>query len=149
MKKLKTILKQLDEQSELMMLARGTQKVIDLETAKKIVSDVLKPKLEITKMLTVSTAHVLQDTFEALSLDAVRNDILLPVYNKMTADNGGSFGVYVYLDSDLIDWKRIPKDLAPLIRLAQENNCGVICLDSDGPILDGLSVYNWEDFDLD
>lgn len=102
-----------------------------------------KPKqvLEITKMLTVSTGHVTEETFHALEQDGVTNKIMLPVYSKATPDGDDSFGLYIYITDDCLDWDNIPEDLKPLIKLAQEQGCGVLCLDSDGQELEGYELY--------
>lgn len=101
--------------------------------------------LPISRMLTVSTSHVTQDTFEAMSLDGIRNEIMLPIYGKTTPDNGASFGLFVYLEVGLIKWDRIPKDLVPVLKLCLKSNCDVLCLDSDGMELEELPTYEWED----
>ena len=116
-------------------------RIISIEKATKIVTDILesKPKgLEISKMLTVSTAHVKEETLEALS-ETLQNDIGLPVYVKGNPDNGSNFGVYIYLEPAGLS--QISEDLKPLIDIAIENNCNVLCLDGDGPILKGFKTY--------
>lgn len=100
-------------------------------------------KLDISKMLTVSSAHVSEETFEALSIDELLNEIMLPIYTKNTPDNGSNFGLYIYLDQTCLAQGKIPNDLKPLIELALKNKCDVICLDSDGPELENLPLYNW------
>lgn len=101
-------------------------------------------KLEVSKMLTVSTAHVTESTFEALMSDSTQNEIGLPIYSKSTPDNGENFGLYVYITEDCLDWDHMPGDLKPLIKLSQKTGCSVLCLDSDGPEVKGLPVYDWE-----
>lgn len=100
-------------------------------------------KLDITKMLTVSTAHVSEKTFEALKLDGATNEIGLAVYGKSTCDNEVNYGLYIYLDRQAVDNANIPDDLKPLIRLAQDNGCEVLCLDSDGMELDDYEIFDW------
>ena len=94
-------------------------------------------------MLTVSTAHVSEKTFEALKLDGATNEIGLAVYGKSTCDNEVNYGLYIYLDRQAVDNANIPDDLKPLIRLAQDNGCEVLCLDSDGMELDDYEIFDW------
>lgn len=100
-------------------------------------------ELEISKVLTVSSGHVTENTFEALSLDGLVNEIMLPVYSKSAPGNGEGFGLYVYIEPKCLEQGKIPEDLMPLIRLAQENDCSILCLDCDGPELEGYPVYDW------
>ena len=100
-------------------------------------------KLDIVKMLTVFTGHVREETFEALRLDGIANEIGLAVYGKDTCDNEACYGLYIYLDKQAVENTNIPEDLKPLIKLAQDNGCEVLCLDSDGMELDGYMVFDW------
>lgn len=124
----------------------NAHKVIGQEQASKIVADVLNNKsnnLEISKMLTISTAHVTKDTFEALLLDGIRNEIMLPVYAKITPDNEQNFGLFIYVEPTCVEQGQIPEDLMQLIKLAQENDCSILCLDGDGPEVEGYQTYDW------
>lgn len=105
--------------------------------------DMKVEKPEITKMLTISTGHVTEETMEALSLESMVNKFGLPVYCKTTGDNGENYGVFIYLLPDHIDWNKIPGDLAPVMMFAIENNCGVLCLDRDGKELENFPTYEW------
>lgn len=151
MSDLEKILQQFDQHAETifdtkMSVMTNKRKVIGQEEASKIVADVLNNKpigLEISKMLTVSTTHVTEATYKALLLDNMRNEIMLPIYVKC-AGYGQSFGLYIYLEPTCIEQGKIPEDLMPLVKLAQENNCNILCLDGDGPELDGYQTYEWE-----
>lgn len=101
--------------------------------------------LPITKMLTVSAYHVTHDTFEALSLDGVMNEIMLPVYEKSAPGNGENFGLIIELEPVCVEQGRIPEDLASIIKLCQENGCQMLCLDFEGRELEGFPVYEWEE----
>lgn len=98
--------------------------------------------LDIVKMLTVSVDHVKRETCELLALDGIRNEIMLPVYIKSTANNGENYGLYIELIPDCIRNGKIPEDLVPLIKLATDNDCKVLCLDADGPEIEGFQIYN-------
>lgn len=41
----------------------------------------------------------------------------------------------------------IPEDLHPLIKHAHANDCHYILFDADGPIIEGLPEYEWENDD--
>lgn len=101
------------------------------------------PCPEITKMLTVSTAHVTQETYDRLYHDDENNEVMLPVYEKISPNGRETFGLYVYLEPAVLDWEKIPMDLKPLVMLAKTNGCGILCLDGDGPEINELPVYNW------
>lgn len=100
--------------------------------------------LEITKMLTLSTAHVTEGTFNCIVYEDRLDRMGLPVYMKTTHEDVERYGVFIYLDMDNMNENSIPEDLMRLIDLAWENRCGILCLDSDGPIMEGLTVYEWE-----
>lgn len=101
--------------------------------------------LPVSRLLTISTSHVTHDTFEAMSLDGVKNEIMLPIYSKTAPGNGEDYGLFVYLEPGLINWKKIPEDLAPVLKFCLKNNCDVLCLDSDGMELEELPVYEWDE----
>lgn len=101
-------------------------------------------KLEITKMLTVSSAHVTQETFDRLVMDNENNKIGLPVYTKNISNNSENYGLYIYINPD-INRGIVPSDLMPLIDLAVNNDCDILCLDGDGPELTDYPVFKWED----
>ena len=105
----------------------------------------VKQKLNITKVLTVFTGHVTQETFETLMLDGVTNDLGLAVYTKAAPNQGGNYGLYIYLDPSVDDYESLPEDLVSLINLAIENDCMILCLDSDGMELEGFPIFEWKD----
>lgn len=102
--------------------------------------------LEITHMATISMEHISQATAEAMMVDGMVNKFMVPIYTKSTPnDNGPGFGFYVYLDSQCLKDGDFPEDLAAVIELALDNGCDILCLDSDGPVIEGLPVYEWRD----
>lgn len=102
--------------------------------------------LEISHMATVSISHIRQSTAEEMMLDGVTNKFMVPIYTKSVPnDNDPGYGFYVYLDSACLENGDFPEDLTAVIELALDNGCDVLCLDSDGPEIDGLTVYEWED----
>lgn len=92
--------------------------------------------MDITKMLTISTAHITEETATKLDLEANTDDMQLSVYLK------ADYGWLVYVNKDL-DNRNIPDDLRKCLELAKANDCEWLCLDCDGEIVDGLDVYEW------
>lgn len=93
-------------------------------------------KLEITNLLTISTAHITEST--AAFLDNKDREELV-VYEK------GEFGWFIalttyYLEDEL---KQIPDDLAKIIYFALGANCQWLCLDQDGDVINGLPTFDW------
>ena len=95
--------------------------------------------MEITKMLTLSTAHITEETANKLDRDPNDNNLGLCIYNK------GTFGWYIYLNSikDIETHHKLPDDLFKCILLAQSLNCEVLCFDCDGPEEQFLPTYEW------
>lgn len=94
--------------------------------------------LEISKMLTLSTAHITKET--ANLLDNVDTPIDVCIYDKGTAtDHYGWF---------LVDWalagETIPEDLRACFKLAESKGCNWLCLDCDGAVTELLPTYEWE-----
>lgn len=107
--------------------------------------------LPIDKMLTISTAHVSQETAKLLDQEPEDNRMALTVYEKGAP--GESFGWFIYLDphyqgsgfsEQLAAHGRIPEDLAGCLRLANDAGCGILCLDQDGAVLPYLKTYEWD-----
>ena len=87
--------------------------------------------MEINKMLTVSTAHISEETAELLD-----KDISIVAYQK------GDYGWFIHIHDDCDEYE-IPKDLLKLLMFAKDLNCDWLCLDCDGDILDYLETYDW------
>ena len=99
--------------------------------------------MEISKMLTVSTAHITEGTAELLDND--RLDII--VYPK---DEYGWFITFeeniancYNSDKNKSNYSYVPKDLLKLLMFAKDLGCDWLCLDRDGDILDYLDTYDW------
>lgn len=134
-------------------------------------SDDLYDRLEITKMLTLSTCHLSLETMlrmnqaaEARTLgDGLEN---LPIFIKRDGASGQT-GWFVYYPCYVGTWnpqevildersmlstiKDFPKDLLACIQLASENGCQSICFDveantAEGPEgrYPGLAIYDGE-----
>lgn len=98
------------------------------------------PELEIQGMLTLSTVHISEATAKLLQEEPETDALCLSVYEKRSGDE--LYGWFVYLTGH--ESKSVPGDLAAIISLARRNDCGIICLDSDGPVVPSLTVYNSE-----
>lgn len=101
--------------------------------------------LEITRMLTISPNHVKESTYDQLMKETEEDDIQigLPVYSKQAPKEMGSYGLFIYLNKECLNWMTIPDDLKPLVAMALANGCGLLCLDGDGPEYENLPRYDW------
>lgn len=103
-------------------------------------------RLDITKVLNLSTTHITKNTAEKLDKCVLNNDYipLCSVYEK------GEYGWYVYID-DTDDPNLIPDELCDIrdcIIFALKHDITCICFDRDADMVIGLPVYNWEDSNL-
>lgn len=97
--------------------------------------------LEITKMLTLSTAHISYDT--ATKLDAA---VSHQQFGACVVYNKDSYGWFIYIDSNALAESRngVPTDLLACIELALAEGCAVLCLDADANEVDELPCYEWD-----
>lgn len=94
--------------------------------------------MDITKCLTVSTAHVSEQTAAKLKYEPTMNQLWISVYEK------GEYGFWIYVPEYLPEMAvNIPEDLFRCLSLAQRNGCEWLCLDCDGEVLESLAVYDW------
>lgn len=101
----------------------------------------IKPKLEISKILTLGTAHITEKTADMLAQESELNVMRLTVYNKWS--DSEEYGWFIYLNDDPKDNGPIPRDLAACIKLAKDNGCGILCLDCEGPTIPILKTFSW------
>lgn len=102
-------------------------------------------RLDITRVLNLSTAHITKNTADALDRCALNNDYipLCGVFEK------GEYGWYVYIDSN--DPNLIPDELSDIrdcVIFALKHDINCICFDRDADTVIELPVYNWEDDNL-
>lgn len=103
---------------------------------------IIKPKnqkLEIDKMLTISSLHVSADTKDLLDQAADDNeeDPMPPVYEKQ------GYGWLVACDPDNEEtWDNYPADLVQCMKLTRDNGCFWLCLDADGPRVETLEFFD-------
>lgn len=94
-------------------------------------------KLEISKMLTLSTAHITEATSKRLESDPNDNNLGLCVYST-------PYGWFIMIDERTVkDADHLPKELANLIKFANDLDCKVLHLDCDAEIVDYLETFDW------
>ena len=98
--------------------------------------------LEITRCLTISTAHISKETEEKLKVESYQNNMCLCVYDRL------DFGWWINVDDvarevleDPSLAEDVPEDLVACLKLAVEHDCQLLCLDCDGLVVDDLPVY--------
>lgn len=105
--------------------------------------------MDISRMLTISTAHITKETADKLEYDckAYTQD---DYFANSICFNAG-IAIYPMDDHGWLLWipasvpKKIPSDLQACIELAIDHRCDWLCLDADGLIEDSLQIYEWED----
>lgn len=94
---------------------------------------------EISKVLTLSTAHITEKTAELLDKEPDSNYLGLCVYPK------SEYGYYIeigeYLDQSLKN--HIPEDLFIVLAFANSMDCSILCLDCDAVECPFLPTYDW------
>lgn len=114
----------------------------------RIMSETGSDPYEISQMLTISSMHVSKDTQKLLD-EAVRelSDLAIddndmpPVHEKL------GYGWFIACDPDTDNealgetWDDYPADLVAAMRLAKEHGCFWLCIDCDGPEVDGLEKF--------
>lgn len=100
-------------------------------------------KYEIHKTLVLSTAHVSVDTLRALgdSMNDQGTAKSLVVYSK------GEYGWYVQVPEDVKDMETHEElltyhmELLRLVIMTEIEGCEWLCLDCDGPVVDGILTF--------
>lgn len=92
--------------------------------------------LEIQKMITLSTAHITEQTAKLLDKEPEENNMAISVYKK------SEYGWFLPIES--ISYDTVPfQDLKKVIEFAKDHGCSWLCLDCDGPMLEYLDTYKW------
>ena len=97
---------------------------------------------EISRLVTISTAHIKKSTIDFLNGECDRETAKtgIPVFKKTMYEE--SYGWFIYTDSlSFCDRKELPDDLIDCIEFANDYQASVLCLDSDGPIMPQLTNY--------
>lgn len=96
----------------------------------------MNTKLDIAKILTLSTAHIKPETATMLDNEPNTDDLGLSVYNK------AGYGWFIYIDSVIDDaFDHLPQDLTACIAFAKKQECEWLCLDADGEEIEELNIY--------
>lgn len=119
------------------------------EASDAVVATEPRNALEISKMMTLSTAHIAPNTAKDLEktarcefpLNMLSCNVPFPVYKK------GDYGYFIYVTEDTISDALIgdfcPSDLLDVAIYAENNGCNLLCLDGDGPTVPDLKTYEW------
>lgn len=119
-----------------------------------------KEKPEIAKVLTLSTAHISEETRDMLDDDVLEELSEICVYPKIGMPVGMirdasdadiremDYGWWIYIPQDdvspdLHELKNLPEDLFGCIKYASEHGCVWLCLDRDGDTVPSLPEYDW------
>lgn len=98
--------------------------------------------MDITRCLTISTAHVSKETISLLEKECKSQDILPVIAYKK-----GDYGFWVYCPDDMMEYfgggENVPNDLWECMLVAYEHDCRWLCLDRDGEVVEKLLVYEW------
>lgn len=98
-----------------------------------------KAKPDIDKVMTVSTAHLSEETRTLMEDPEFLNNTLLAIYPKTAF--GQTFGWYVYTLYDLNDDETIPDDLRTVMQYAKDAHCKLVCFDRDHATCANLKTY--------
>lgn len=109
---------------------------------KELIDEQLHPTCDKTIMMTISTAHISENTARWLLDEINESRSNLAVYDKKNA------GFFIYIPDDILtDLEQeeiIPSDLYQCVQFALDNYSTLLCLDSDGPIVSGkLETFTW------
>lgn len=102
--------------------------------------------LEISRMLTISTAHIAESTFDLLM--GCDNAGARHGYSGICVYSKADYGFFIYIDKEEfmanIENDDCPEDLFAVVKYAIAHGCSVLCLDSDGKmIVKDLPIYEW------
>ena len=98
--------------------------------------------LELCRMLTLSTAHIKEETRDTLFYFDIGNcPYEITVYEKR------EYGWWIHVPEGWPgrpgEFSKVPEDLAGCITFAAESGCDWLCLDRDGTKTDRLPVFDW------
>lgn len=96
---------------------------------------------EICQIATISTCHVTPETRERWT-NIIADDGYVFDTNYVIYDKDG-FGFFMYITTNKISDDQ-SDDINNLMQFANNINADIICLDSDGPQVNGLACYEDE-----
>ena len=101
--------------------------------------------MEITKMLTLSTAHISKETAMLLVESNDKIEFSLSTYQKNWRNF--NYGWFIHVPEELKEYPEayfdVPNDLMKCLLFAKDLECELLCLDEDGEILDYLEKFDW------
>lgn len=89
----------------------------------------------ISNMITISTAHITEETAILLNDDRTVGKWGVVAYAKSV------YGWFIPLVFE--ELTNVPSDLLDCIGYARDHNCSWLFLDQDGDIVDDLPIYDW------
>ena len=102
--------------------------------------------MEITKMLTLSTCHIKEETAMLLNDACIyKKEFSLVLYPKRWISDYYGWFIYIpeELEADPETYEDVPKDLMQCLLFAKHVGCELLCLDGDREVLSYLDKYNW------
>jgi hypothetical protein len=87
----------------------------------------------IEAVFTISTAHISQETAEALNGGSTFNLIV---------NDKGQLGWWFYV-ADHASWSVVPDDLKACLQMALNLGCSWLCLDQDAAQVENLEIWEW------
>lgn len=98
-------------------------------------------KLDIRKLLVLSTAHITPQEGELLN-NWTPEKFDIPFACGPFENYGWLIFVNLDIDEE-IGWQDFP-NIWILFQYAQRHNCDFILLDKDGPLVEDLTIFKWE-----
>ena len=96
---------------------------------------------EIDKMLTLSTAHITENTATLLANNIKKDN---PYLKNIAVYPKGDYGYFIYIIDEISENDvRLPADLRACLKYALDLKCSMLCLDRDGDTMSDLKAYNW------
>lgn len=97
-----------------------------------LLDDIPVNQTSVFDCMTISTAHIPQNVMERFKTKPTPG-----VYLK------NDIGAYVYVNRiNMAKWKK--SALMACVQFAKNANCGILCFDSDGPVVDGLKTFQYK-----
>lgn len=88
--------------------------------------------MKISKMLTLSTAHIPESVVKALECEPETNQFGLSVYPFI-------YGFWIFVPNEIP--ATLPKSIAACLSLAKENDCQWLCFDCDAELVSSLPTF--------
>jgi hypothetical protein len=96
----------------------------------------IAPHLEVDLMVTLSTAHVCKITAFLMSHR--------PEKVRVPHSRWSDYGWIVFVPENIDEYEHTcPYDLFDLLKWAKSRGYGFIKLDRDGPLVEGLTYFDW------